>query len=296
MHQKPVFTLSGAVAPLHPSGNAVYCAAWIFNCGFFTRGVSAQRPLRFDPTITYDVGFNSTQSANSIIVPSMFSVPVYLGAGKTDFKAAGPAEFVAVPVSGLSVVNLSFGPRAEFDRTWQRVNILGEVRAEFYFLRFTETQDVKKATVAQGNPAMRDLLQLPNRGFSLAPYVQWDGGGHVTNEQVTNNKTKASVIVPTHTIDRLYAGIYGNAQLGVFSFILDSSFVNLFSHEIIGYTTTTDALLRRLHGLHPHTKFTTLVSFDRAKHYSLTLIYENGRSAPNFAYLDKFDAGVQIVY
>jgi hypothetical protein len=296
VHQKPVFTLSGAVAPLHPSGNAVYCAAWIFNCGFFARGVSAQRPLRLDPSVTYDVGFNSTQSANSITVPSMFSLPIYVGTGKADLNAAGPADPVPVPPSGLSVVNFSFGPRAEFDRTWQRVNMLGEVRGEFYFLKFTQTQDVKKATIAQGNPAIRDLLELPNRGFSVAPYVQWDGGGHVTNETVTNNKTHVSVLVPTHAINRLYGGIYGNAQLGIISFMLDTSFVNLFSHETIGYTTSTDALLRHLNGLHPHTKFTTVVSIDPAKHYGLTLTYENGRSAPNFAYLNKFDAGVQIVY
>jgi hypothetical protein len=218
------------------------------NCGFFAHGVSVERPLRFDPSVTYDVGFNSTQSANSITVPSMFSLPIYLGAGKADLKAAGPTDPVPVHASGLSVVNLSFGPRAEFDRTWQRVNMLGEVRSEFYFLKFTQTQDVKKAAIAQGNPAFRDLLELPNRGFNLAPYVQWDGGGHVTNETVTNTKTHASVVVPTHAIDRLYGGIYGNAQLGIVSFTLDTSFVNMFSHEIIGYTTTTDALLRHLHG------------------------------------------------
>ena len=47
VHQAPVFTLSGSVAPLHPAANA--------NWG----------PVQFDPSVVFDVGLRSTKTANS---------------------------------------------------------------------------------------------------------------------------------------------------------------------------------------------------------------------------------------
>jgi hypothetical protein len=154
---------------------------------------------------------------------------------------------------------------------------------------------MKASRIKTRNPGYQ--LPLPANGFTIAPYVQLDSGGHVLSQTVTDQKGNESVTVPAYAINRVYAGFTATAQASIVTATLDSSYVDLLSREMIGYTTMTGAFLRDLGGWHPHTKLTTNFALDpTTKHYALSLTYQNGRSAPNFQYLNVFDAGFQILY
>ena len=55
------------------------------------------------------------------------------------------------------------------------------------------------AYLAAGNPAIRDLLQMPDGGWSIAPYLQYDGGGHVTAQTITNSGKNPAAIIPRNS-------------------------------------------------------------------------------------------------
>jgi hypothetical protein len=149
--------------------------------------------------------------------------------------------------------------------------------------------------VAAGNPAIRDQLQLPNLGFSIAPYLQYDGGGHVTSQSIANTKTPA-VVIPTYNISRLYLGLYGSTTLGRTSLTFDGSWVDLFVPETVPYTSNKVVYSKTISGFQPHAKGTFDFAIDQTKHYLLSICWEDGRSAPSFAYVNKATAGLKIVY
>jgi hypothetical protein len=281
VHASPAFSATGAIAPWHPAQYA------LFVC---------QTPIRFDPSATFDVGSASTQSKDSIIFPAQFAAPVYLGL--PSLKTPRNSNDLDTPflVEGKrpSVINFLFGPRAEIDTKYGGVNLLGSLRSEWYLLSLSHAPSVRQAVLGSGNPAIRNLLELPNRGYAVAPYLEVDGGGHITSNTVSVGASHADV--PTYGIGRLYIGLYGSVQAGILSFSVDSSWVDLLSSETIGYTTKTAALLRIVSGWQPNTTAAVSITFDQAKHYGFTLNYQNGRSAPNFQYLNKFSAGVKITY
>jgi hypothetical protein len=287
VHQLPVYTAAGAVAPWHPAARRL--AFWQdpacppdINCG----------RIWFDPAVTFDVGQNSTQSANAITIPAPFSHAFIFGlpSGASTLPDGGiPPK----PVSPLAV-NLSFGPREEIDTRYGGVNAMGEVRAEFYLTSLSKSALVRKAAYASGNPAIRDLLELPSNGFSFAPYVQFDAGGRLTQQNLTSG-TK-SLVVPTYDIARGNLGIYGRVDYARFSLSLDASYMDLFSTETIGYVSKSALLFRKIGGLQPHSKLTFSTYMDQVKHYCVTLAWEDGRSAPSFQYLNTVSAGVQVTY
>ncbi len=276
VHQAPVFALSGTVAPLHPAANARYVGA-----------------VRIDPSVTFDVGLRSTKTANSIVVPAFLS-NVFL-AGLSD-KNPKNGDFRDVPVANPTGVLLAYGPRYETDRTFKRVNILGEIRTEIYFSQLSKSVDAIKAKASAKSPKYRDFLQGPIGGFQITPYIQVDAGAHVNNETVTNSKVHQSEIVPEHSIARFYGGLSSKFQYWRFQVAIDASAVDMLTHEHIGYTTTTGVAIRNLTGVHPHSKSDFSYFIDQAHHYGLSLTWENGRLAPNFEYLNTVNAGIKMIY
>jgi hypothetical protein len=73
------------------------------------------RSVRFNPSVNFDIGFNTTKAANSVIVPAPLQ--------KIKIFDSEPL--------GFSNFNFSFGPRFETDRRFARYNTLGEFRIEF---------------------------------------------------------------------------------------------------------------------------------------------------------------------
>jgi hypothetical protein len=275
VHQKPVFTLSGAVAPLHPASRAVYV-----------------RTVRFDPSLNFDIGLNTTKSANSVVFPAAFS-HIFIFGLPSDSRVPSP-DFTSEKTLKPWAVNMSFGPRMETDRTFNRFNPMGELRAELYLASLFRSGKSQRTALIAGNPSFRDLVQTPTRGFEIAPYIQADVGGHANEETVAVGHS--SVLVPAHQISRLYLGAHASASYGNMAVDLDGSWANLFSPETIGYTTKQAALLRTISGWQPHVRATATWFVDTTRHYGFTAAYEDGRTAPNFEYLNKVDAGFKVVY
>jgi hypothetical protein len=193
--------------------------------------------------------------------------------------------------------NTTFGPRAEFDTLYGGVNLLAEGRFELYLRPLSQSVDVQKAVSSAGNPAIRDLLDLPANGYSVFPYVQFDGGGHLNSQSISNPKGDPATDIPTYDIARVYLGVHGTAQvLQRNNLTLDASYVDLFSTETVPYTVNKVVFARRLSGFQPHTKLTYSFTFDEAKHFAGSIAWENGRSAPSFQYLNKVTVGLQVTY
>jgi len=77
---------------------------------------------------------------------------------------------------------------------------------------------------------------------------------------------------------------------------VDQSGSDLFLKEQIGYTTKTQVLIRKVDGLQPHSKLTADWYFDAVKHYSIEIAFEDGRTPPNFEYLNKVDSSFRVVF
>jgi hypothetical protein len=274
VHQAPIFTFVGNIAPLHPPSRSVFWG-----------------PVRVDPSTSIDVGLRSTKSANAVIVPAPFSFVHVFGLPKTL-----PTDQVQFTKVNPYAMQFSFGPRQETDRDFKRLNSLGEFRWELYLHQLSHNMAALKAKLSAQQPQYRDFLELPVRGYIFTPYFQLDTGAHVNDETVANSKTKQSVLVPSHYIVRTYFGVKGTLEFWRSSIDVDGSYLDAIDEETIGYTTSTQALLRRVKGWQPHSKVGFNLFLDQPKHAAFNITFENGRTAPNFEYLNKVDVGFKVIY
>jgi hypothetical protein len=211
------------------------------------------------------------------------------------------ADWKNTPWYYLADIKFYLGPKAEFDRNFKRKNLVANTRLDFNFHRWLATIANQRAMITDPENGIGEekgkSLEGINFGFQLVPYVSVDAGGHVNNETV-HNDAGASVYVPRHAIFRTYFGFTGVFEWRLFdrpvSLNLDESAGYLAMEEQIGYVDDSGVFLRRVRGIQPHFKTSFDISFDPAKHYSLSLEYENGRQAPNFVYLNKFTTEIKI--
>jgi hypothetical protein len=258
-----------------------------------------------EPTANIDVGLRSTKSNNSITLGLPFTKD-FLGGNvrtftKADTKIPVYAGWQSASLFHLAYMKFSVGPRLETDRTFKRINMLGEMRFDFNFTRFGDAGTIggRRANLKSDLGDQAKFVEI-KWGFKMIPYVSFDFGGHVNDETVTNSDKKVSVFVPRHRIFRTYLGAVPTFQwkaLGVLQTLsLDESVVFMASRETIGFTTDDGAQLRSIRGFHPHTLIKWNIAIDPGGHYNLVTTYENGRLAPNFEYLNKTTAGFRIVY
>lgn len=299
VHQKAVLELSGKFAPLHR---------------YYDR---ENRTVYFDPSLSVDVGLHSTKAANSVIFSGLFRDVLTRCSASSDANCdphpacvksgtsktlATFSSWAATSPHCLTQVRFAYGPRFETDRNFQRINTLGEVRFDFDFWRLLGGIADKRSMILgdlKNNAKYRakaDLLEGPNWGFSLLPYLEFDGGGHANQETVTNKKTKTSLEVPRHGIFRIYAGGVAKIEYKRASLKIDSAMIEMATEEKIGVVTDTGVVLRQVRGIQPHSLASFDFGMDPARHYVFSLSYENGRSAPNFEYLNKFTSGIKLIY
>jgi hypothetical protein len=300
VHQTAVLELSGKFAPLHR---------------YYDR---ENRTIYLDPSVTVDVGLHSTKAANSVIFSGLFRdiITRCTGSGDKDCqpqpKCVKSADadatlgtyqsWTRTPAFCLSEVRFAFGPRFETDRDFQRINTLGEARFDLDFWRLIGAIGDKRAMIlgdlknSAKYRAKADLLEGPDFGFSFLPYVEFDAGGHVNQETVTNSKAKTSLEVPRHGIFRVYAGGVAKFEYKRASLKLDFAMIEMATEEEIGVVTSTGVALRRVTGIQPHSLASLDFGMDPARHYVLSFSYENGRAAPNFEYLSKFASGIKVIY
>jgi len=221
------------------------------------------------------------------------------------------AKWKNTPWYNLAYVERYVGPKVEIDRSWKRVNLLGNVRFAYNFDRLLGSIAYKREKILNSfiDDDKKDAdskLKGIIYGFKLVPYANFDFGGRVTGETiekkitVNGSSVLTSAAVPRHKILRSYFGATGGFEWNTFdiptTLSFDYSIGYMVFNEFSGYSNNQGAFLRRIKGFQP--RFITSFDFalDPAKHYNFTISYENGRSAPNFEYLNKLDAGIKVVY
>jgi hypothetical protein len=291
-HTAPTFSAIGAFAPLHIAKNSV---AW--------------HSLHVDPSITFNTGSANAKTSNSVILPSQFIRPFLFGLPHNPSNDPAPKTLQELDdltardslegdkPSSVNVMNAMGGLRAEFDTQYGGTNLAAEGRLEWYLSALYGTAARRTAKVAMANPSVRSTLNLPTNGFSVTPYLQYDGGGHVTSQSIVNSTAgQPNASVPTYAISRIYFGSQATLQISRNTFALDGYWVELFKPETVPFTQGSNVLTRAISGLQPHAKGTYNISIDQEGHFAGSIAWENGRSAPTFQYLNKVTVGVQVTY
>jgi hypothetical protein len=118
------------------------------------------------------------------------------------------------------------------------------------------------------------------------------------NGQPTTVKT--SVNVPEFTIARATAGFFNTFEWFTFNIpttlTLDESLMFIGSREFTGFTNDEGAFLRSVRGFHPLFKTSLDFAIDPGRHYNFNITWENGRTPPNFEYLNKVTSGLKVIY
>jgi hypothetical protein len=305
--QKSVFEFGFNYAPLH-------------NVKAFEWG---EMPIYFEPSVVADLSLRSTKSNNSITFYLPLTMKFELGApyrcksdphkpdSCKDFKNSNIpifASWARTPWTRFAATKFYVGPKLEFDRTFQRRNVLGSLRFDFLLYRWMGSISHKRGLITAKLPLgigedKAATLEGINTGLKITPYFSFDFGGHVNNETVKKEVAAGqvlSLVVPRHKILRSYLGFTGTVEWRLLSLpmtlTLDESVVYIGARETIGFTTDTGIGSRQLRGFHPHFKTQWDIAFDPAQHYSFNVTFENGRLAPNFEYLNKLAAGVKVRY
>ena len=137
---------------------------------------------------------------------------------------------------------------------------------------------------------------MPDNGWSITPYLQFDAGGHVTAQTISNSGKNPAAIIPTYNVARLYLGLVYAATSKLGSVNVDGAWFDLFNKETVPLVVSKVTYAKNMAGWQPHFKGTYSFAVDRTKHYLLSFSWEDGRSAPSFTYLNKATAGLQVVY
>ena len=294
VHSTPTFSATGALAP--------------WNQAVHMKDLSGGRAVYFDPVVNFDVGTTNSKSANSVILPAPLTHDFTLTGNLRAFLEARNRCLAATPHEcnnpdwekkksvTYSSLNASFGPREEFDTLYGGTNLLGELRLELYTSFWYHPAAAEKSALAARNPAKRDLLQTPDGGWSIEPYLQYDGGGHVTAQTITNTGKNPAAVIPTYDISRLYLGLVFAGTYKSSSVNFDGSWIDLFNQETVPLVVSKVTHAKNVSGWQPHFKGTYSYSIGPTKHYFLSLSWEDGRSAPSFAYGNKATGGLQVVY
>jgi hypothetical protein len=279
--QKPTFNLSGRLVPVRPQS---------FGTWFW------------EPSLALDIGFGTTRSSNSITINSPFTKTFLIS------RAARPPAGSKIPIYAawantpwhrLSNIKFYIGPKLEADRKFDRINLVGTTRLDFNFHKFIGLIK-KKRDLLERNLASKASFVEIDSGLNIIPYVAFDFGRHTTNEIIRNDKRKASVLIPSHPIFRTYVGLNTVIERKLFSqpftLCFDGYLLHLGQKETIGFVVDSGVALRRLEGFHPYGKASLNIPLDPTKHYNLVFTFENGRSSPNFEYLNKTSAGIKVIY
>jgi hypothetical protein len=204
-----------------------------------------------------------------------------------------------MPWYRLNSVEFRAGPKFEVDRRFARVNVLGSARLDFFFGRWVASIADRRARLKEDLKERSDQVFM-RYGFRLVPFVNFDFGGKVTGEVVENTTTKVRVVIPRNSIGRAQFGFVNLYEWYLFSLpmslTIDENISYLWKPEIIGSVTTEGVNLRRIRGFQHRGKASFDIFLDPAKRYSFNISYENGRSAPNFEYLNKVTTGFRLQY
>lgn len=265
-----------------------------------------------EPKVSVDVGLGDTKSNNSII----FNLPF-----RTDINTLGQIKDPTIsdinskksevaklpnyyrwrktPFYQLSSIEFRAGPKFESDRKFGRINALGAIRLDFRFSRWEGSMADQRSLLKKDLKEKADQVSVKH-GFRLVPYLNFDFGRKVTGEVVENTDKGIRIVVPQNSIARTQLGFVNLIEWSLFSLpmslTIDESLGYLFKPETIGTVTDDGVDLRVIRGFQHRGKASFDVFLGSAKRYSFNVTFENGRSAPNFEYLNKLTTGFRFQY
>jgi hypothetical protein len=266
-----------------------------------------------EPKLTADIGLGQTKTKNSIILNVPFKRDLRLAGNENgeripelNFKNGEVAKIPnyygwrRTPWHRLTSVEFRIGPKIEADRRFARINTIGSVRFDFNFSRWQSSIAERREYLNDDLGKERADQVFLNRGFRLVPFLNFDFGRKITAEVVENKKKRLRLLIPQYTIARARFGFINLYEwyLGSFPMTLtiEENFQYLFKKEVVGTVTADGVDLRGIRGFHHQGRASIDVFLDRAKRYSFNVTYENGRTSPNFEYLNKVTTGFRLLY
>jgi hypothetical protein len=301
-HQKPFFNLSSK-----------YDAQDQIPIGHCFLSVNSL-PCYWQPQISLDLGLGDTKSKNAIVIDLPFRSIIY----NTHLATFSPNDPVFNVGNGETAiptyygwkhtplhrgdVYFFFGPKFESDRKFGRINTLGSLRLDFRMHRLLGSIAQKRSLLSGGAPFGLTKQQLSQvevtSGFSLVPTIGVDFGRKVTAEVLTKNNLRQ--VIPPNPIFRAFGGFKGVLEFQMFtlpmSFNLDEKLFYLAERETVGAVIGNRIDIKRIKGFQPRGVLSFDAFLNQARRYSFNVTYENGRSAPNFEYLNKISAGFRVAY
>ncbi len=301
-NQKPQFDLVGSFAP----PQKFLGHNWYFN-----------------PNSSVDLGLGASKSKNSILLnlpfrrgffpylfkcyPKRLQAPGLNGSNKLTennevVNLPNYYEWKNTCPSYLESIEFKAGPKFEMDRKFARINAVGTVRFDFNFVSWQQSIAKKRENLED------DLITTDYKpedvsiktGFILIPRIAFDFGRKLTAEVIENKDKHLRTVIPRHPIFRSYVGFTNTYELNFWvlpmTLTIDEDLMYLGYTETIGNKSDDGIDIRKVRGFHHYGKAALDIAFDPAKHYNFSVTYENGRSAPNFEYLNKVSAGIRLVY
>ncbi len=287
----------------------------------------------FEPILTFDVGLGATKSKNfiSLELPILkYSVEFPHPSGcrvltppnlKGDFAdvvenpkmTEGKKDSVPLPCYSewsrrhplsLYSIDLKIGPKFETDRKFSRINALGTIQFDFNFDRWQRSIANQRSYLEADlkNTAYRNNFNdvWIKTGFTITPRLGFEFGRKLTAEVIKNKTNTIRHIIPSSPILRAYTGISAEFEFN-YGFLpmkltLNQDLFYLASAESSGEFKSNVLNIRRVRGFHPLGRASLDIALDPAKRYNFNITFENGRSAPNFEYLNTVKTGLRIIY
>lgn len=300
---------------------------------FRTRVIGSQgSTFRIEPILTYDLGLGQTKSKNALTldVPVFFKEidvadyeagcrtvtrPRMTGARQTIDPRLTDGKEHQVPLDcysrwsersplSLRSIGITAGPKFEANRSFKKINALARTQFTLNFFRWQNSVAEQQRYLALDlvrDPNLRDVWRdIPiDFGFSITPRFGFEAGRKLTGERMSNRSGSVSYYLGPYAIARAFAGIEQIYEINNLPFPL-----RLSINQDIYFLAATESVAdlkgdrlerRDVRGFHPSGKVVLDLFLDRARRYSFTLTYENGRSAPNFEYLNTLKTGIRLV-
>lgn len=303
--------------------------------GYVTKVVakSDNNLFYFEPILSVDLGLGNTKARNNIFLElptlkttldlprkegcKIKSAPVLRSnsADDSDNSKISEVQNDEVPLpcyaewksrNPLSLYSVDFkvGAKFETDKRFSRVNALGTARFDFNFDRW------QHSVLNQRSYLALDLSNTPYKnsfddvqiktGFTITPRIGFEFGKKLTTEIVENKTKSIRYEIGQNPIFRSYFGFASVFEFNYKPFPIKLSLTQdvyyLALSETSGEIRSNLLVLRRIKGFHPLGRASIDIALDPAKRYNFNISYENGRSAPNFEYLNVVRTGFRIVY
>jgi hypothetical protein len=196
------------------------------------------------------------------------------------------------------------GPKFEANRSFSKINALARTRLTLNFHRLQNSVAEQQRYIAldlDRDQNYRDYWRdVPiDFGFSITPRFGFEGGRKLTGETIKNKSGSINHYIAPYPILRAFAGIEQVYEFNNWFFrtrlTITEDLFYLAATETVGDIKDGRLMLRNVRGFHPYGKVALDLFFDRAKRYSFTVTYENGRAAPNFEYLNTVKTGIRMI-